>query len=127
MEKFCPSCGKEREEGVKFCPGCGHNYDSATPSNVGGTGGVTGQPSNEYVPNYMAFSIIVTLLFCLPAGIVAIVYASQVNTKLNAGDVEGAKYSSKNAKTWCWVSLGVGILAIIIYIAVLSSSRYGGW
>ena len=68
------------------------------------------------VPNYLVQSILVTLCCCIPGGIAAIVYAAQVNSKLAAGDYEGALKSSNNAKLWCWISLGVGIVVNLIVI-----------
>jgi hypothetical protein len=50
------------------------------------------------VPNYLVFAILVTVFCCLPTGIAAIIYAAQVNTKLQAGDIAGAQQASKNAK-----------------------------
>ena len=38
------------------------------------------------IPNYLVQAILTTLFCCLPFGIVAIVYAAQVNTKIEAGD-----------------------------------------
>jgi hypothetical protein len=70
------------------------------------------------VPTYLAQAILCTLFCCLPAGIVAIVYAAQVNGKLAAGDYPGAALASKNAKTWTWVSFGIGLAVIVIYIVV---------
>ena len=39
------------------------------------------------VPNNLVWAILSTLFCCLPAGIVSIVYAAQVNGKLAAGDI----------------------------------------
>ena len=73
--------------------------------------------------NYLALSIITTLLCCQVFGIIAIVYAAQVNTKYIAGDYIGAEKASKNAKTWSLVGLGLGFLIIamglIFYGAVI--------
>lgn len=66
------------------------------------------------VPNYLVQSIIVTLCCCLPLGVVAIIFAAQVNTKLAAGDIAGAQEASSKAKMFCWISFGLGIAAIII-------------
>ena len=63
------------------------------------------------VPTYLWQSIVCTLLCCLPFGIVAIVYASQVGSRLAAGDYHGATDASEKAKLWCWVSFGLGLLA----------------
>ena len=68
----------------------------------------TAAPGN--VPNHLAWAIVSTVLatcLCCPLGligIVAIVFSSQVNGKLNQGDLEGAQRASANAKTWCWVA-----------------------
>ena len=92
--------------------------DTARPRAVirqqgyGAPGGYGAPPS---VPNYLIWSILSTLFCCLPAGIVAIVYASQVDGKLRSGDYEGAVQSSNNAKTWTMVSAGLGLVVGIIY------------
>ena len=44
------------------------------------------EPS-PYVPNHLVWAIAVTIFCCLPAGMVAIVYAAQVNGMLDAGDL----------------------------------------
>ncbi|QWR78965.1 CD225/dispanin family protein [Candidatus Magnetomonas plexicatena] len=67
----------------------------------------------QTIPNYLVYSILVTLFCCLPTGIVAIVYSSQVSGKVASGDFQGAVVSSKKAKTWCWVSFGIGIVVTI--------------
>ena len=71
------------------------------------------------VPNYLVQAILCTLFCCLPAGIVSIVYAAQVNSKLSVGDRAGAIQSSDNAKKWAWVSFGVGLAVVAIYIVVI--------
>ena len=68
------------------------------------------------VQNYLVFAILVTVFCCLPTGIVAIIYAAQVNTKLQAGDIAGAQQSSKNAKLWVLVSVGAGLLVTCAYV-----------
>lgn len=74
---------------------------------------------NEPIPSsYLGWSIAATLLCCLPTGIVAIIYASQVSSKWAAGDRMGARRSASLAKTWFWVSFGVGLLCNILYLAL---------
>lgn len=70
-------------------------------------------------PNYLVWAIITTIMCCLPFGIVSIVFAAQVNTKWAAGDITGAQNSSKNAKTWAWVSFGTGLFVIIAYAVLV--------
>jgi Interferon-induced transmembrane protein len=76
----------------------------------------TSTPAN--VPNYLIPAILVTLFCCLPTGVVSIIFSTQVNSKVAAGDVAGAMESSKKAKTWMMVSIGLGVLAWIIAIVV---------
>jgi hypothetical protein len=63
-------------------------------------------------------AILTTIFCCLPFGIVSIVYSSQVNSKLAAGDVEGATTASANAKRWAWIALIAGIVVGIGSIAL---------
>ena len=68
--------------------------------------------------NCLVWAILSTLCCCLPFGIVAIVYASQVDGKYAAGDYQGAVDSANKAKTWCWVSFGIGIVGTIISVLI---------
>jgi hypothetical protein len=75
----------------------------------------TGAPAPN-VPNYLVQSILATVCCCLPLGIVAIVYAAQVNGKVAAGDFAGAMQASNNAKMWSYIAIGLGLLINVIYI-----------
>lgn len=86
------------------------------------------------VPNHLVWAIVVTILaFCLCCvvgaipGVVAIVFATQVNSKLAAGDRAGAEQSSKNAKLWAWITTGLVILGLLLNVvsyATGGSERY---
>lgn len=70
-------------------------------------------------PNHMVLAILSTVCCgCLPLGIVAIVYASQVNSKWAMGDVAGARAASDNAKMWASISIGIGIVLVILRIVL---------
>lgn len=69
--------------------------------------------------NYLVPAILVTLFCCLPGGVVSIIYATQVNSKVAAGDYAGAEAASKSAKMWVMISAGVGVALILIYIVVM--------
>ena len=83
--------------------------------------------ANEPVPNHLAWAIIATVLatcLCCPlglVGIVAIVFAAKVNNLLAAGDLDGARRASANAKTWCWVATGLAIVGLLLNIYMFSS------
>ena len=62
-------------------------------------------------PTNLVWAIISTLLCCLPAGIVAIIYALKVTNKYREGDIEGAKRASEIGAWWCIASIILGILS----------------
>lgn len=71
-----------------------------------------GQPP----PNYLIPAILVTIFCCLPGGVASIIFATQVNSKYQAGDIAGAEEASKKAKMWTMVSAGIGLVVIVIVI-----------
>ena len=79
--------------------------------------GTEGHPPK--VPNYLVQAILVTLFCCVPFGIVAIVYAAQVNGKVALGDLEGAWRTSRSAKNWAWISFGVGLVITVGWVIFL--------
>jgi hypothetical protein len=72
-----------------------------------------------HVPNYLVWAILATLCCCLPAGIVAIVYAAQVDGKLSGGDFHGAVEASNNAKMWSWISFGASAVIGVLYFLLI--------
>jgi hypothetical protein len=66
------------------------------------------------VPNYMVPAII-SIFCCWPLAIPAIIFAAQVNSKVAAGDVAGAQDSSKKAKMFAFIAIGLGVVGIVIY------------
>lgn len=76
-------------------------------------------------PSYLALAIISTVLCCLPAGIVSIVYATKVNDAYMNEDYQGAINASKNAKTWGIVSVGIALLGWVLYIAIFGIAFLG--
>lgn len=63
-------------------------------------------------PTYLVWAILSTLCCCLPFGIAAIVYASNVKTKFNGGDIEGAMKYSERAALWVIISFVAGLISI---------------
>lgn len=68
------------------------------------------------VPNHLVWAILVTLFCCLPLGIVSIVKAAEVNGKLAAGDLAGARQSSEAAKKWAIWGAAVTLAAFALYV-----------
>jgi hypothetical protein len=113
---FCTACGAKVPEGSSYCSSCGRTTRVETPPVVTPPAQPAGPAPS--IPSYLAQSILVTIFCCLPFGIVAIVYASQVNTKLAVGDFVGARESSNKAKTFCWVSFALCVPALLLYAVV---------
>ena len=122
----CPRCQKVNEPGSAYCYSCGFPLDeveiSAQPTVTQSASSSAEIPietpqirQDADVPNHLGWAILATIFCCLPAGIVSIIYAAQVNGKVKAGDMLGARQASDNAKTWAWVSFGLGIVVGLIY------------
>jgi hypothetical protein len=108
---FCQKCGAQNDDNAWKCVQCQEELQRAP---------IPGGPA-ERVPNYLVQSILVTVFCCLPFGIPAIVYSAQVNTKLQAGDVAGARESSRKAKMWGWISFGVGLVFLLAYALLIGA------
>ena len=101
---YCTKCGQPRPDDAAICPNCGDRVQQFAPA--------------APVPNYLIQSILVTFCCCLPFGIVAVIYAAQVNSRLAAGDIAGAQQASNRAKTWSWFAFGAGAITMLFAIAV---------
>ena len=87
-----------------------------------------GQP-RPAVPTYLVPAILSTLFCCMPFGIVAIVFAAQVSSKLNTGDVPGAQQASAKAKTWFWAAVLTGLIFSTLWLLLVSfhGMRFHRW
>lgn len=70
------------------------------------------------VTNYLVPAILVTVLCCLPGGVASIVFAAQANSKLGAGDIQGAMKASRRAKAFMIVSIVLGLIVYVFYLLV---------
>jgi hypothetical protein len=69
------------------------------------------------LPTYLIQAILCALVFNPLAGVVAIVYGVQVNRKLTVGDWDGAAWASRLPRTWCWVSVVVGVISLLLILS----------
>lgn len=79
-----------------------------------------GQPPR--LDNFLVPAILSTLCCFLPTGIVAIIFAVQVNSKLAAGDVAGATSAAAKARMWTFISVGVGLAVGVLYVIAVAAS-----
>ena len=63
----------------------------------------------DKVPNYLIPAII-SAVCCFPLGIISIVFAAQVNKKVQMGDIAGAMDASKKAKIFSFIFIGLGVI-----------------
>ena len=80
--------------------------------------------------NYLVESILMTVLCCLPFGIVALLSATKVEGLFRSGDIEGAQNAADQAKKYCKWGLICGIVGwvvwIILYVAVIGATIASG-
>ena len=105
---FCTKCSTEISNKAEACPQCG------VP--IAGQKATTASP--VVVSNHMVLAVLTTVFCCLIGGIISIVYASKVNTKLAQGDIAGAQAASKTALLWIIINLItlplIGIIGIMM-------------
>jgi hypothetical protein len=147
---YCIQCGTPNSDNASACQACGAAL--VNPNQGQFTQPIAGAPStNPYqataspfqpnampptggspfagpcLPNYLAWAIVSTVCCgCWPLGIVAIVYAAQVNSKFAAGDYAGAQSSSDAAKMWCMISTGIGVSIMLMYAVIMFLGMLAG-
>lgn len=75
--------------------------------------------NNERKPdNMMVWSILTTVVCCLPLGIAAILESNKVDSLWASGNHNEAIESAEKAKKYCIIAVGVGVLVWIICIVL---------
>ncbi len=127
---YCHRCGATNDDNAYKCTSCGTVLAREdAPAGAGAApppppalgpfppppAASTAPGTTENVPNYLVPAILSTLCCCLIPGIVAIVYAAQVNGMVASGNLDGARAASRNAKMWTWIAFGLGLAAGLLY------------
>src|SRR5215204_5921937 len=75
-------------------------------------------PKGPFSENWLVEAILVVILCgCgMPFGVAGIVFAAQVNSKLAAGDHEGAEKARREAAKWTKIGFWVGLGCILLYV-----------
>ncbi|MFA5554156.1 MAG: CD225/dispanin family protein [Phycisphaerae bacterium] len=113
---YCPKCGAKNPEQSDYCIQCAEPLKMALHSDI----------APQVISSHLVPAILCTIFCCVPFGIVAIVYAAQVDSKLTANDYAGAKYCSEKASFWCWLSFGLGLAATLIWMVLFAIGAVSG-
>lgn len=112
---FCKNCGAEIDDNARFCVNCG--CDQQAPAQ---------QPQYRYQrtpgqrpSSYLVLSILVTVLCCIPFGVVGIVYATKVDPAWNTGNYDDAWEFSRKAKLWSLWGIALCVLFYVVYIGLI--------
>lgn len=68
---------------------------------------------------HLTKAIIVTVLCCMPLGIISILQASKVASLFAIGNYEEALKKSRQADKWANVGIIVGLIYLILYTALI--------
>ena len=116
--KKCTHCGHLNETDAHTCKEC-HAHLRKTVHHH----------KKPMPPTYLWQSIVVTIVCCLPLGILAIVFAAQVASRWQNGDYEGAMRTSKTARNVAFVSFIVGLIVhitLLVYFVFVVGLLSGG-
>jgi len=114
----CTSCGTNPRLGKNFCSACGvkTKADQIMCIECGASPNAAHFPgTSQTVDNQMVKAVLVSVLCCLPFGIIAIIKSSEVNGKLAAGDVVGAQMSASSSSNWSNMGMMFGLIFGLLY------------
>lgn len=66
--------------------------------------------------NYLALSIITTVMCCMPLGIVSIIKSTKVDGLYHEGKYQEAEETSKSAKNWAMAGIISTVVFTVLYI-----------
>lgn len=130
----CSQCGAPLQPGAVFCLACGHSVqpvnDPPEPTRMGqAPPNWSSAPPPSYYPrqqhyavkNYLVESILATIFCCVPLGVIAIIFAAQVDGHQRVGNIAAAIDASNKAKLFTILSVIIGLVASCGWIAMLGT------
>ena len=111
----CPACSEEILVSAQKCKHCGEYLTPAARRSAGIAPAKKNQQTRK-ITDPMGPAV-VSLFFFLPLGIVALIFAAQFKSKLQAGDYSGAEQAAGLAKLMAGIAAGLGMLIVIVLFA----------
>lgn len=113
---LCSRCGATNDDNAWKCVSCGGVIERPADLRI----------QTVRVKTYLIPAIFASCFCCMVPGIIAIVFASQVTAKVAEGDLDGARRYSSRAKLCVWLSVGLGIVFVALYIALTAMGVMAG-
>jgi hypothetical protein len=121
----CKYCDCENRPGRNICEFCGAPLEYV--EEVGKkTDDVESPPEKTWhyfpeeappdVPDYLLPAVLITVLCCMPIGIIAIMFAAQAKTLASRGEYDRAMQAAERAKLFCWVAFGTAAVLLFCFI-----------
>lgn len=134
----CPKCGALLPDDAVFCAQCGAATQAAQTQPPVGYGGQETPPQQPVIPpqysyntppqtsgpqingtTYLVFSILATVLCCLPLGIPAIIFATKIDKAQAMGDYMGAQDAAKKSKMWSIIAAASCAVVLVLYFVLI--------
>ena len=112
----CRFCKEEILASAQKCKHCGE-FLSPAARRAAGLSPTRNTPQARDIKIPIGESVL-CLLFCLPLGIVALIFAAQADAKLRTGDMNGAASAAATAKNVA--ALGILVSLIVFVLLVVS-------
>lgn len=95
-------------------------YFNAAPSAMSPGNQPSAPAERKPMPkSYLLWAILATIFCCMPAGIVAIVFSTQVSSRYFVGDEAGAEKASNRAQIWIIASIVLSIITNSLYTPLM--------
>lgn len=85
----------------------------------------TGYPAGTKPDNYLVWTILSTILCCLPIGAVGIYFSTQVDKLWAQGDLAGAEDKARSARNLAIIAAVVSIVLLVVWVVFVAA--FGTW
>lgn len=140
MPLICSACSHDNPDDGRFCQKCGsplsaadrstkydkHDAQFRDPYTRGDYQEYDSYQAPPSATPVLVWSILATVFCCQITGIVAIVFAALAMSAIGERNYVRAQRQIQTAKTWAWISFGLGLVAALIYGVIGFMNASGG-